>query len=257
MQSQRFSGIWGLIGAAVMLSFFTHCSHTEVNKESPDALFAEAEEAFTDERYLIAIEKYRDLKNRFPYSSRAVDSELRIADAYFEQENFLEAESAYEIFKELHPAHSKIDYVQYRIALSYFNEIPSNSARDLSAAHKAIEEFQELEQAYPNSSYAPKAKENIIEARKRLAEHEVYVADFYFRRRHFLSASYRYAALLQEFPNLGYEEEALFRLGSSYYQTRMNANARDAFERLLKQFPESSWRGEATSLLAELNKRPQ
>jgi len=255
MQSQRFSRIWGVLGASLLLAFFTQCSHNEVNKESPDALFTEAEEAFTDERYLIAIEKYRDIKNRFPYSARAVDAELRIADAYFEQENFLEAESAYEIFKELHPAHAKIDYVQYRIALSYFNEIPSNSARDLSAAHKAIEEFQELEQAYPSSTYASKAKDNIIEARKRLAEHENYVADFYFRRRHFLSASYRYAALLEEFPDLGYDEEALFRLGTSYFQTRMNANARDALTRFVKQYPESGWRGEATSLLNDLNKR--
>ena len=65
------------------------CSHQEVNKEDPDSLYNEAESIFKDERYLIAIEKYRDIKNRFPYSSRATDSELRIADTYFAQENYL------------------------------------------------------------------------------------------------------------------------------------------------------------------------
>ena len=256
MQSQRLRNLgWTFVGWAFALILTTHCSHTETTKESPDALFEEAEEAFKDERFLIAIEKYRDLKNRYPYSTRAVDAELRIADSYFEQENYLEAESAYEIFKELHPTHAKVDYVQYKLAMSYYKEIPENSARDLSAAYKAIESFQVLEERYPASSYSAKAKEYILDARKRLAEHESYVADFYFRRRHYLSASYRYAALLQDYPNLGYEEEALYRLGFSYFQTRTFNNARDAFGRLLKAYPQSGWRSEANSLMGEMNKR--
>lgn len=243
------------LAALFLAVLVTSCASTEAAKDSPEALFAEAEEAFKDERFLIAVERYRDIKNRFPYSTRATDAELRIADAYFEQENYLEAESAYEIFKELHPTHAKIDYVQYRIALSYHNQIPDNSARDLSAAYKAIDAFTTLKEKYPSSQYAAKAEEYIQEARKRLAEHESYIADFYFQRQHFLSASYRYAALLQDYPNLGYEEEALYRLGMSYYRTRMFGNARDALSRLVKQFPESGKRSEAQSLIEELSKK--
>src|SRR5262249_26825075 len=147
-------------------------THKEVNAETPDTLFAEAEESFKDERYLIAIERYRDIKNRFPYSARAKDAELRIADAYFEQESYLEAESAYEIYKELHPSDPRADYVQYRIGLSYFNEIPGNATRDLSAAHRAIEAFKVLIDRFPSSSFTEKAKDQIVEARKKLAEHD-------------------------------------------------------------------------------------
>lgn len=232
------------------------CSSKEVNKEDPDALYSDAEESFKDERYLAAMEKYRDIKNRFPYSSRAVDAELRIADTYFAQESYLEAESAYEIFKELHPTHSKSDYVQYRIALSYFNQIPSNSARDLSAAYKAIESFNTLVEKYPGSEYVAKSKENIIEARKKLAEHENYVADFYYQRGHYLSASYRYSALLSDYPGLGYEEEALYRLARCYYHIRMYVNAQDTIRRFVTQFPSSSKRGELESLMQETQKKP-
>ncbi len=231
----------------------SHCAHKETNPDDPDALFNEAEEYFKDEKYLAAIEKYRDIKNRFPYSARATDAELRIADAFFEQESYIEAESAYEIFKELHPTHAKSAYVQYRIALSYFNQIPSNSARDLTAAHRAIESFNTLLEKYPGSEYAAKAKEYLTEAKKKLAEHENYVADFYFLRRHYLSASYRYSALLQDYSNLGYDEEALFRLGKSYFNIRMYGNAKDALRRLMSQYPQSNYRADAQSLLDELN----
>lgn len=230
-----------------------HCSHKEVNPNDPEALYQDAEESFTDSRYLGAIEKYRDLKNRFPYSSRAIDAELRIADAYFEQESFIEAASGYEIFQELHPSHPKSDYVQYKTGLSYYNQVPSSSARDLSAGHKTLDVFFRFLQKYPNSEYAAKAKECISDARKKLAEHDNDVANFYFQKQHYLSASYRYAALLREFPGSSYEEESLFRLGQSYSYIRMIENAMDALRQLLQKFPKSAHATEAQSLLDELS----
>jgi len=231
------------------------CSHNPVSQDDPDGLYKEAEEAFKDEHFLIAIEKFRDIKNRFPYSNRAIDSELRIADCYFDQESYLEAASSYEVFRELHPTHPKSDYVQYKIGLSYFNQIPSNSARDLSTALRAIESYKLLLDKYPSSEYASKAKDGVVEARKRLAEHEHYVADFYYRRRHYLSASYRYAALLQEFPESGFDEEGLFRLGDCYKNIRMYENAREIWKKLLVQFPETAFRSSVESELASLEKK--
>lgn len=244
-------------GLAAIFLFFAGCSSQEVNKEDPDSLFNEAESLFKDERYLIAIERYRDIKNRFPYSSRAIDSELRIADTYFAQENYLEAESAYEIFKELHPTHPRSDYVQFRIGLSYYKEIPDNSARDLSSANRAIDAFAILVEKYPGSEFVAQAKEFSREAKKKLGEHESYVANFYYQRRHYLSASYRYASLLRDFPNMGYDEEALYRLGQCYYHIKMYGNAADAFRRLLAQFPQSVFRAESESLIEELKKKNQ
>lgn len=246
-------GFW--VGTTILVSLLVCCSHQEVNKEDPDSLFNEAEATFKDERYLIAVEKYRDIKNRFPYSSRAVDAELRIADTYFAQENYLEAESAYEIFKELHPTHPRSDYVQFRIGLSYYNEIPDNTAQDLSSATRAIEAFTVLIEKFANSEFIEKAKEYIREARKKLGEHENYVANFYYERKHYLSASYRYASLLKEYPNLGYDEEALYRLGQCYYHIRMYANATETLKRFLTQFPQSSYKSETERLLEELKKK--
>lgn len=252
MQVSRITGFFSLMLGLVLLSW--GCAHSEIDPNSPDDQFGLAEEAFEDERYLIAIEKYRDIKSRFPYSKRATDAELRIADAFFAQESFIEAESAYEIFRELHPTNPKSDYVQYRIGLSYFMQIPENPARDLSAAHRAIAEFNSLIRKFPSSDYVSKAKEHIEASKKRLGEYENYVADFYFARQHFLSASYRYAALLQEYGNLGYDEEALYRLGECYFQVKMFSNAKSTLGQLLQRFPESRFRSQIVSRLGEIEK---
>lgn len=258
LNSPRFRWLGRVILGLLLALNFTHCTSTgPAAEDDPEGLYKEAEEALKDEKFLVAVEKFRDIKNRFPYSARAVDSELRIADTYFDQESYLEAESAYEIFRELHPTHPRGDYVQFRIGLSYYKMIPDNSARDLSAAYRAMDAFKVLEDKFPRSEYVAKGRELTMEARRKLAEHESYVADFYFRRQHYLSASYRYAALLQDFPSLGYDEEALFRLGECYYHTRMFSNARDTFSRLVSKFPETSYKGAAQGWLQELNKKKE
>lgn len=255
MNFEGFRNASRVFAAALLLLSLTRCSSAPTTVDGAELLYQEAEEAFQDERYLVALEKFREVKNRYPQSARAVDAELRVADTYYAQEAFIEAESAYEIFRELHPAHPKNDYVHFRIAMAAYEQIPANPARDLTAAHRAIDAFQVVMAKYPGTEYAKDAKRLIDEGRRRLAEHESYVADFYFRRQHYLSASYRYAALLQDFPDLGFDEEAMFRLGKCYYQTRMYASARDTLRRFATRFPQSAYRGEVESLLGSIGDR--
>lgn len=253
-QVRGFVVLFSLLLSCAVAPLLSGCATASANPEDPEGLYKEAEEALKDEHYLIAMERFRDVKNRFPYSSRAVDSELRIADTYFAQESYLEAESAYEIFRELHPTHPKGDYVQFQIGMSYFNQIPSHSGRDLSAAYRAIDAFTVLIDKYKSSPLAADAKQRIAQARAKLAEYQHYVADFYYLRWHYLSASYRYAALLQEYPGMGYDEEALYRLGESYYHIRMFSNAKETLGRLLAKYPESEYKSGAQSLLEKLEK---
>ncbi len=239
--------------SSLFLMFIVKCSQKEVNPNDSEALFKDAEESFEDGRYTVAIEKYRDIKNRFPYSSRAVDAEIRIADAYFDQESFIESASSYEIFQELHPSHPKSDYVLFRIGLSYYNQVPSDSARDLSAAHKALEIFAQFRQRYPSSKYGDEAKVCMGEIRKKMADYENNIADFYFRKNHYLSASIRYAALLKDFPDSDFAERALFRLAKSYHSIREYGKAADALRHYLNKYSTGSYLLEAKSLLDELN----
>ena len=176
---------WGvLLGSLVVICFSASCASKAVNADDPDALYNHAEEAYQDEDYLVALDTFREVKNRFPYSQKAVEAELRIADTYFAQEAYIEAEAAYEVFKELHPTHAKADYVQYQIGMSYFHQIPDDIARDLSAALQALEAFKELETDYPSSKYTKQALSKAKETRLKLAQHERYVANFYYQRRH-------------------------------------------------------------------------
>ena len=191
---------------AIFLLFFsliqaTGCSSTPTQQSEvdPAVLYKEAEEDFKHEHYQIAQEKFRVIKNRYPYSKYAVDSALRIGDVLFEQELFSESALAYESFRDLHPKHEKTAYAMYQIGKSYLNDTPSPISRDLTSAQKAIDAYRLLIARFPGTSEAETAKKDLVTARNFLAEKELYIGQFYFRDKAYSAAKVRFEKVTQQF----------------------------------------------------------
>lgn len=194
----QFLVLFGVFGIG---SVFVSCSGKQVDENDPAALFQEAEEDVSNDHYQIAIDKFRSIKNKFPYSKFSVDAQLRIADVYFLQESFAEAAIAYESFKDLHPKHEKVAYALFRIGKSYYNDIPSTVARDLSPAQKSLEAFNEFLNKFPNSPESEEARKAVVSIRSTLAEKELYIANFYYRQSEYEAARRRYSKILNLYPD--------------------------------------------------------
>ena len=200
----------GTLSAILVAGF--GCSGAKVDESDPAALYKEAEEEIKSDHYQIAIDKLRVIKNKFHYSKYSIDAQLRIADVYFLQETYAEAATAYETFRDLHPKHEKTPYAMFRMGLSHFNDIPSPIARDLTPGQKAIDAFNEFLKKYPQAPEAAEAKEKVQEARKLLAEKELYIANFYYRGDDYSSAKTRYAKILDLYPETESAAKAKERL---------------------------------------------
>lgn len=189
-----------LIGAFLFsyLSFTQMgCSTTEEEKNDPSVIFNQAQSDIENDRYLLALEKFRIVKNRFPYSKYSVLAQLRMADVYFLQESYYEAASAYELFQELHPKHEKIAYAVFRTGESYYQAIPDKIERDIASASKALEAFQGFLRKFSTDERAPKARGRVKQIKNVLAQKELYVANFYFNNDKYDSAGTRYKKILK------------------------------------------------------------
>ena len=229
------------------------CSSTPgVNSNSPEGAFKLGEKYEKDERFEDAINQFSQVKNKFPYSKLATESELRIADIHFKREEFIESESAYQTFKELHPSHPRSGYVTYRMGLSYYNQLPGTIDRDLSTAEKAITAFDEVLRIYAGSEYAKEAAESRHKALKMLADKEYYVANYYFIRKFYESSLSRFEALLEHYPHLGLDAQALYGAAISAARTDDMARARGYLGRLNSDYQDSA---EAEKARRELGSR--
>lgn len=221
--------------------FFVGCSSSEsFDANTPEGAFKLGEKFQNGSRFEEALAQFRKVKNKFPYSKLATEAELRIADIHFEREEYPEAQANYQVFKELHPNHQKSDYATYQLAMSYFNQLPSTIDRDLSLAGRTLIYFDEVITTYPNSEFAPKARDGKAKTLKMLAEKEYYIANYYFIREQYEAALGRLQELLGRYPGMGFEPKALYRATVSAYKTNEYPLAKKYFDRLNSEFANSA-----------------
>lgn len=202
---------------------------------------------------------FRNVRRQFPYSRFAALAELRAADCLFNDGKFVEAIQAYRDFVRHRPSHSEVPYARFRVAESYVEQIPTDwllappaYERDQSATHEALKQIRRFIADFPNESFVPRAQELAKRALRLLAEHELYVADFYADRDEDAAAASRLRTLLQSYPGSGLESKALLKLGQTYARMGSRNKAIQAFRELLERFPTASQADEARAELGRL-----
>lgn len=236
---KRLSFFLPVIAFSMILHFFSGCATDDKKSDTPEGLFAMAQEFEKDERYEEAIKRYTEVKNRFPYSAKATDAELAIADVYYKQESFAEAQINYVTFRELHPKHPRTDYVVFRIGLSYYSQLPETIDRDLTLANDAINYFSELAVKFPSSGFLTEAAEKKAECFKRLSEKEAYIGEFYFKRGHFESALSRYENIIKKYAQTSIYPKALSQASICAKKSGDTAKSNKYLAVLESQFPKS------------------
>jgi len=189
-----------LLALAVLHVGHFGCAGKPIEEQDPAEIYKAAEEDVASDHYLLAVDKYRLIKNKYPYSKYALDAQLRLADVYFMQESYTEAALAYESFRDLHPKHEKVAYAMFRAGESYYKDIPEPLARDLTPANKAIDAFNDFIHRFPADPNAEKAKTELGDCRRLLAEKELYIANFYYNRNFFDSAKGRFKKVIELYP---------------------------------------------------------
>lgn len=188
--------LWLVSGCALIDAYFL---------EPPDDTAVELYEAGLDamnaKEYEDAQEYFTTLKDRFPFSPYAMKAELALGDAYFLDEEYLMAIDAYKEFEALHPTNEEIPYILYQVGNSNYHLFDTIDRRQENIT-EGLEYLYRLQQSYPESKYAEAAKDLIVKSRRILAEHEVFVADFFWRAEKFGSAWKRYQYVVENFSDI-------------------------------------------------------
>ena len=217
----------------------------------PETLYRQGLAQFNKRDFSEALKKFEELKSSFPDSPPfTVWAELKIGDCHFFKQEYVEAIAAYEEFKKVHPTHEEIPYVQYQIGMAYFKQMVSLD-RDQTSTQKALSNFEYLATNYPPSLFTEKAKEKGEICRKRLADHEFYIGNFYYKKGKLKAASARFQGLIEKFPKMPEEDKTLFLLGKSYLELDQWEKAIDAFTRIMNEYPKSPYAIDAKSFLEQ------
>ncbi len=196
-----------------------------------------------------AIETFQSIIDNYPYSDYTIQAELAIADAYFADEKYEEALSYYRDFVDLHPQHEKVPYTLFQAALCHERRT-RGANRDQTPTRDALVYLDQLLASHPHSEYAAVAEAHWRELRLLLAEQVQLIAEFYMKRGEWESAGDRWRMLLNEYPGLGLDAQALYQLAVCYTEMNRIEEADNIFQAIVQNYQDSEWADDAKQRIA-------
>jgi len=198
--------------------------------------------------YANAVKSYEQLESRFPFANVSRQGQLDLMYAYYKNRAPESAEDQADQFIRENPAHPRVDYAYYIKGLATFEGVPNFIERffhaDLSKrppidARKSFQSFQTLVQRFPNSEYAPDARQRMVFLRNKLADYEVAVANFYLRRGAYVGAINRCKYALENYDGAPAVRHALEIMVDSYAKLGMPDLSANAAKVLALNFPDA------------------
>ena len=245
---------WARHGLAlVMVVLLAACSSTSKDEElrnSPEKLYAQAKDDLTSGSFDAAIKALERVEGRASGTLLGQQATLDLAYAQWRTNERVLAVATLDRFIKLHPSSPGMDYALYLKGLVNFNDNmgflssvsrQNLSERDQQASRDSFQAFGQLIEQFPTSKYADDARARMDYIVNALADYEVHVARYYYRRSAFLAAANRALVAVRDYQRAPATEEALYIMAASYERLGLQT-LRDDTERVLKlNFPNTRY----------------
>ncbi|HGG58883.1 MAG TPA: outer membrane protein assembly factor BamD, partial [Gammaproteobacteria bacterium] len=221
--------------------------HSDVTAEG-DArtLFEKGKKQMKNGNYLLAIEKFETLVSRYPFGPYAQQAQLEIAYANYKSQEPDIAIAQADDFIKFNPEHPHVDYAYYIKALANFKRfesvfdkiLPRDLAQlDPNPLKQSFLDFKLLVTRFPESRYAPDARQRMIFLRNILARRELEIADYYYRRGAWVAAVNRCEYLLENYDGADSTPDALVLMARAYQKLGLKDSYNDTLRLIEANFP--------------------
>tara|TARA_B100001250_G_C19674756_1_gene733146 strand:+ start:92 stop:913 length:822 start_codon:yes stop_codon:yes gene_type:complete len=207
-------------------SVLVGCNSDGPQIEQPEKIYYDqAQRRMTAKNFYGAIESLEAIETRYPFGKYAEQAQVELIYAHFMNSETEASHTAAEKFIRLHPRHPNIDYAYFMKGLSsytrdrqFLTRVSDTdlSNRDISGAKQSFAELTEFLTRFPDSQYAPYAKQRNVYLRNMIAKSELAAADYYITIDAYVAAIRRANYVIENIPNSSENYRALKILEVSY-----------------------------------------
>jgi outer membrane protein assembly factor BamD len=260
--------VWTFFGAcAVQQAKPKSVAHTHTvatDEDKAERLYNKALDDLDNGLYQEALTGFASVRSQYPYTKFAALAALGSAKTEFEQGGYPQAVIKYRDFLKYYPSHSRASDAMLMIAEAYYKQLPSDwfflppaAEKDQSKTKQAIAAYNDLLAHFPQEKLAPSTQERLRECQTKLAQHELYVAQFYLEKKAYRAVVGRAKGLMLSFSGLGFDEQAQWLAGLGHYHLGEYTEAQAVLKDFVQQFPKSVRSGNVSLLLSSMSQSKQ
>ncbi|RME82030.1 MAG: outer membrane protein assembly factor BamD [Zetaproteobacteria bacterium] len=205
-----------------------------------DRQFAHAMELLEAHDFARATLAFERFLAKYPLDPRANRAEVLRIYAAFRDREYILAETLAERFLDRVPGYKDAPYVWYMLGRAREAQL-RGATHDVEPARKAAQAYRTLIERYPDTPYAEGAKKRLQRVRNLLAEHELAIARFYFKRGAYVAAINRCARVIERYQTTPAVEEALYLQAVAQWRLGLDKAARETAALLRYNAPQSPW----------------
>ena len=210
----------------IVALFLVACNSDGEEIEQPEKIYYDqAQKRMASKNFFGAIESLEAIESRYPFGKYAEQAQIELIYAHFMNSEIEASHAAAEKFIRLNPRHPNIDYAYFMKGLSSYTRDNSFimrvtdtdlANRDISGAKESFSELTEFLTRYPESQYAPYAKQRNVYLRNMIARNELAAADYYMTINAYVASVRRANYVIENIPNSSENYRALKILESAY-----------------------------------------
>lgn len=222
-------------------------TNTKISSMTAQELFDGAKSSMRSSNFTRAIELLEEIDTRYPFGRISEQAKLELIYAYFKKADYESGQALADRFLRQHPQHENADYVYYMKGVMHYEQEVGTfkevftadiEKRDTTNIKASFDNFKALVEVYPESKYAPDARQRMIQIRNLLADYELHVARYYMQRDTYIAAANRAKYIVENFPKTPAVPSALEILINSYKILELPEIAEEYRKVLLLNYPD-------------------
>lgn len=199
---------WLLLAAIVPLAACSTKNNDQafldqVGSKSKEQIMARGDELAAKKKWEEARKYYTFLADTFPNDTLGRRAALKVADTFFsvgDTEGLTEAQLRYKDFSNRFPSDPNRAYALLMLAKCSYAQ-RKGPLRDLTPLREAADSLKLVLQLFPNSTYAPEARNLLSKCTEDLAQHEYLIARYYANIKAWVGAKQRLDYLYANYPD--------------------------------------------------------
>lgn len=224
-----------------------------------DLKYTYAKKYFDEQKYGRSITLLEELVPIFKGTAHAEESLYLLAQSFFLDKDYTTASQYFSAYYTTYPRGEYTEIARYNSAYGMFLDSP-DPRLDQTSTYKAIQEFQDFLEHYPQSDKVQLAQEYMFDLQEKMSYKELLAAQLYFNLGNYMGNNYESCVVtsreaLKNYPFSKYTEDFQILILRSRYELAINSvnerkpiRFRDVVDErfnYLNMFPEGKYKREA------------